>query len=267
MDLITGPAVASNYHHSLSTFKTRLATLPKPILWSCALIIHNNKMEVIIKEGFCFFISVSKNNITIHTDSRITREYISANKDNTDKQRKWPLVNQLSLIFKTAPWSGRACRVNHTTRLRRLFCRRSWITSHQVLSLHGRVRPPLHVRTAPTQWEFLQRASEVQLGLVSLLLSVLLPCGAAVTQVNTHPHTHRCTLKHTFLKAHATLFVILLSARCIKTYASAHGCISEPAWLPSRSVPPTRVPDPSCVYRKQALLMNSEAVAKRQTSV
>ncbi len=47
-------------------------------------------------------------------------------------------------------------------------------------------------------------------------------------------------------------------------YTSVHVCVcvcvyvSVPVGLPSRFEPPTQVPDPSCVYRKQILLMNSD---------
>lgn len=57
MGLITGPAV-SNYHVTFWThFNNTLAALP--ILWSCVLIMHNNRIEFNNKRGFCFLISLS----------------------------------------------------------------------------------------------------------------------------------------------------------------------------------------------------------------
>lgn len=82
--------------------------------------------------------------------------------------------------------------------------------------------------------------------------------------LNTHRTTHYNNA-NTHLTAHNITCEAHRPFLCETHMPAYMGGISAPVWLPSRFVPPTRVPDPSCVYRKQTLLMNSESVAKRQT--
>lgn len=118
-------------------------------------------------------------------------------------------------------------------------------------------------------------ASEVEFKPVSLPRSVLLPSGTGITQINTHPHWHAahpiaiiltqtCTWKYIFL--HAMLLALSSSLRDAYTHTPAYMGVSVLLYG-FRFVPPTQVPDSSCVYRKQTPLMNSETVAKCQYAI
>ena len=118
------------------------------------------------------------------------------------------------------------------------------------------------------------RVSEVEFKPGSLPHSVLLPRSTGITQINTPTLTHSAahynnTHTNMHLKAHIFTCVahrpLSLWDTCTHTpaYMGGSACLyGDQVGL----VPPTQVPDRSCVYRKQTPLMNSETVAKCQTS-
>lgn len=113
---------------------------------------------------------------------------------------------------------------------------------------------------APTQWEAAG-------GIWGWLQACLTASFCAPAQRHKH-HADKHTPTRTHNTAHYNNTNIHITAHIItcdahrpfltETHMPAYmGGISMLVWLPSRFVPPTQVPDPSCVYRKQTLLMNS----------
>lgn len=117
------------------------------------------------------------------------------------------------------------------------------------------------------QIRMLPLSGRLQGGIWGWLQACLTPSFCAPAQRHKH-HADKHTPTLTHNTAHYNNTNIHLTAHIItcdahrpslpETHMPAYmGGISMPVWLPSRFVPPTQVPDPSCVYRKQTLLMNS----------
>lgn len=124
------------------------------------------------------------------------------------------------------------------------------------------------------QIRMLPLSGRLQGGIWGWLQACLTPSFCAPAQRHKH-HADKHTPTLTHNTAHYNNTNIHLTAHIItcdahrpslpETHMPAYmGGISMPVWLPSRFVPPTQVPDPSCVYRNKPCWW-TQSVAKCQT--